>query len=165
MSWRQTALAAGFAAAILAQPAHAILPGEAMADPALDQRARGLYGELRCVVCQNQSIDDSGAGIAADMRALVRQRLLAGESDAQILDAMVSRYGTYVLLEPPVSPLTYGLWFGPPALLVAGLAAIFVWRMRRGTGDEVTAEDQPLSAEERDRVAAMLRDGDREMEA
>ena len=159
---RPLALAAGLAVVLLAQAAHAILPGEAMEDPVLEQRARALYGALRCVVCQNQSIDDSSSEIAADMRALVRQLLLAGEGDAAIMDAMVSRYGTYVLLEPPVSPLTYGLWFGPPVLLVAGLAGIIVWRLRRGAGDQVRDEDGPLTAEERDRLAALLHDGERE---
>jgi cytochrome c-type biogenesis protein CcmH len=160
---RPAALAAGLAALLLAMPAQAVMPGETMDDPALEARARTLYGELRCVVCQNQSIDDSSSEIAADMRALIRQQLVAGAGDEQIRDAMVSRYGTYVLLDPPMSPLTYGLWFGPPALLVAGLAGIIVWRLRRGTAPDT--EDRPLTAEERERVAALLGDGDREAKA
>lgn len=146
--------AAALALMVALAPALAVMPGEAMDDPALDARARGLYQELRCVVCQNQSIFDSDAEIAADLRALVRGRLLTGDEDQQVRDYVVARYGTYVLLDPPMAPLTYALWFGPPLLLVAGLIAILVWRRRGGTAGP--SEEMPLSDEERARLAAIV---------
>ena len=143
--------------------AHAVMPGEEMADPGLEARARALYQELRCVVCQNQSIDASDAEIAADLRALVRDRLLAGDDDRAVLDFVVARYGTYVLLDPPMAPLTYALWFGPPALLGLGVVAIVVWRKRSGL--VVEAGEAPLSDEERARLAALVGDRDGEQRA
>ena len=150
---------------IWASMAGAVMPGEEMADPGLEQRARALYRELRCVVCQNQSIDASDAEIAADMRALVRQRLLTGDSDEALRDAMVARYGTYVLLDPPMTPLTYGLWFGPPVLLVAGLIGVLAWRRRHRPSAPILDDDAPLSADEQARLATVLQDADREQQA
>src|SRR5690348_18309284 len=97
-------------AAAIARAAFAVEPGERLADPALEARARALSQELRCLVCQNESIDDSNADLAHDLRVLLRQRLAAGDSDRQALDYIVARYGDFVLLKPPVEPATYALW-------------------------------------------------------
>ena len=141
----------------LLSPAVAVLPSERLADPALEARARALSQELRCLVCQNQSIDDSSADLAHDLRVLVRERLAAGDSDRQVLDYLTSRYGDYVLLRPPVKPTTWLLWFGPPALLLAGgLALLLAWRRRRST---VAVPPAPLSADERQRLARLMKEG------
>src|ERR1700722_6946753 len=115
----------------LGTSALAVEPGERLADPALEARARAISGGLRCLVCQNESIDDSNADLAHDIRRLVRQRLTAGESNAQVVQSVVDRYGQFVLLKPPVEPATYALWFGPPLLVVAGLAGSLLWLRRR----------------------------------
>jgi len=141
----------------LLSPAVAVLPSERLADPALEARARMLSQELRCLVCQNQSIDDSNADLAHDLRVLVRERLQAGDSDRQVLAYLTSRYGEYVLLRPPVKPATWLLWFGPPALLVVGAAAmVLVWRRRRAAAGTAPA---PLSADERQRLARLMKEG------
>jgi cytochrome c-type biogenesis protein CcmH len=98
---------------VFAVPAFAVEPDEILDDPVLEARARDLSAEIRCVVCQNESIDSSSAGIARDLRILLRERLVAGDSDAEVKDFLVARYGDYVLLRPPVKPATYLLWFGP----------------------------------------------------
>ncbi len=131
----------------------AVEPDERLDDPVLEERARNLSKELRCLVCQNQSIDDSDADLARDLRILVRQRLLAGDSDAQVLAFVTERYGDYVLLSPPVQPNTYALWFGPAALLVIVAIGLAV-AMRRRAG--VSTEPDPLTPEERRRVDALL---------
>lgn len=138
----------------LAQGARAVEPGERLADPVLEARARALSKELRCLVCQNESIDDSRADLAHDLRVLLRERLKAGDSDGQALQYLVSRYGDFVLLKPPVEPATYVLWFGPPALLALGAigAAVHLCR-RRGA-----LAPPPLTAEERGRLARLLKD-------
>ncbi len=142
---------------LLAVPALAVLPGERLADPALEARARVLSQELRCLVCQNQSIDDSNADLAHDLRVLVRERLVAGDSDAQVLAYLTSRYGDYVLLRPPVKPTTWLLWFGPPLLLVVGgLAILLAWRRRRA---DTLTRPVPLSADEQARLARLLKEG------
>jgi cytochrome c-type biogenesis protein CcmH len=142
---------------VLAMPALAVLPGERLADPALEARARALGQELRCLVCQNQSIDDSSADLAHDLRVLVRERLVAGDSDAQVLAFLTSRYGDYVLLRPPVKPTTWLLWFGPPVLLVAGgLAILLAWRRRRA---DTLARPVALSAAERSRLDRLMKEG------
>jgi cytochrome c-type biogenesis protein CcmH len=134
------------------------MPAERLADPALEARARALSQELRCLVCQNQSIDDSNADLAHDLRVLVRERLTAGDSDVQVLAYLTSRYGDYVLLRPPVEPATYLLWFGPPALLLVGGIVILVgWRRRAASS--AAAATPPLSADERRRLAQMLDEG------
>jgi cytochrome c-type biogenesis protein CcmH len=141
----------------LLSSAVAVLPSERLTDPALEARARVLSQELRCLVCQNQSIDDSNADLAHDLRVLVRERLEAGYSDQQVLAYLTSRYGDYVLLRPPVKPATWLLWFGPPALLVVGAAAMaFVWRRRRAAAEAASA---PLSADERQRLARLMKEG------
>jgi cytochrome c-type biogenesis protein CcmH len=116
---------------LLTQSAWAVLPDERLADPALETRARGLGQELRCLVCQNQSIDDSNADLAHDLRLIVRERLVAGDSDAQVLDYLRQRYGDYVLLRPPVTPGTWLLWFGPAAVLPAGVPGLALSDRRR----------------------------------
>ena len=110
-------------------PAHALDPGEALADPALEARARALSQELRCLVCQNQSIDDSDAPLARDLRALVRGRLLAGDSDAAIRQAVVDRYGEFALFRPRLAPHTWLLWAMPLIILLLGGAV--GWRLMR----------------------------------
>ncbi|MFQ3452276.1 cytochrome c-type biogenesis protein CcmH [Bradyrhizobium sp. UFLA01-814] len=129
---RSRALAAAVLAAALvlgAMPARAVLPDEIMADPAKEARARELSKELRCMVCQNQSIDDSEAPLARDLRLLVRERISAGDSDRQVIDFLVARYGEFVLLKPRLNEHTLLLWLTPPlALLLGGFA---LWRLGR----------------------------------
>jgi cytochrome c-type biogenesis protein CcmH len=131
------------------------MPSERLADPALEARARALSQELRCLVCQNQSIDDSSADLAHDLRVLVRERLTAGDSDAQVLAYLTSRYGDYVLLRPPVEPATYLLWFGPPALLLFGGVIILIGWRRRAAASAGAMLPQ-LNADERQRLTQML---------
>lgn len=133
--------------------AGAVEPDERLADPVLEQRARELSKGLRCLVCQNQSIDDSNADLARDLRVLVRQRLVAGDSDAEVLAFVTDRYGDYVLLRPPLRPYTYALWFAPGLLLVAVAVALLL-AMRRRAGN--ATEPDPLTPEERRRVDALL---------
>ena len=125
-------------------PAHAVLPGEALGDPVLEARARALSEELRCMVCQNQSIDNSDAELAHDLRVLVRERLQAGDSDEQVLDYIVSRYGEFVLLKPRFSARNAVLWGTPVLLLLVGGGAILIgWKRRQ------RVETAALSAQER----------------
>jgi cytochrome c-type biogenesis protein CcmH len=135
----------------------AVEPGEILADPALEARARDISKGLRCLVCQNQSIDDSNADLARDLRVLVRERLTAGETDDQVVAFVTARYGDYVLLEPPFKPATYVLWLGPAAILLAGggAVAMFLRRRRRGAAREAP----PLSDDERRRIERLLDDG------
>ena len=112
-------------------PAVAVTPEEMLADPALEERARTLSKQLRCLVCQNQSIDDSDADLALDLRVEVRRQLSTGSSDAEILANLRDTYGDYVLLNPPVSPGTYVLWGSPVFILLAGAAIIMAGRRRR----------------------------------
>jgi cytochrome c-type biogenesis protein CcmH len=107
-------------------------PG-ALSNPAMETRARALQKELRCVVCQGESVDESNAPIAADIRKLIRERIAAGDSESEIIDYLVSRYGDFVLMKPPLEPNTVLLWFGPAAVLLigAGVAATAVMRARR----------------------------------
>jgi cytochrome c-type biogenesis protein CcmH len=137
--------------------AFAVEPSERLADPVLEARARTISSELRCLVCQNESIDESGADLAHDIRIFVRQRLTAGDTNAQAIQAIVNRYGDFVLLKPPVEPATYVLWYGPPLLVVAGLAGSVLWLRRRQIASADTA---PLSAEETRRLAGLMRETD-----
>src|SRR5207247_3222143 len=100
--------------------AHAVEPSEMLKDPALEARARAISKELRCLVCQNQAIDDSNADLAHDLRVLLRQRLIAGDSDKQVLNYVAARYGMFVLLDPPFAPVTWLLWLVPPMLVLGG---------------------------------------------
>jgi cytochrome c-type biogenesis protein CcmH len=115
-----------------AQSAFAVQPDEILSDPTLEARARGLSKDLRCMVCQNQSIDDSDAPLARDLRLLVRERLKGGDSDQQVLDFLVARYGNFVLLKPPFNWHTSLLWLGPPAVLLGGALALVLFARRRG---------------------------------
>ncbi len=128
-------------------------------DRALEARALKLHQEIRCLVCQGQSIADSNATLAFDLRALVRERVAAGDSDATVLDFLHARYGDFVLLEPPVKPATYALWFGPPVLLVIGGLAVFV--VLRRTRRPNDAALKPLSEAERRALEPLLRDDGR----
>jgi cytochrome c-type biogenesis protein CcmH len=112
--------------------AYGVEPSERLADPGLEARARALSEELRCLVCQNQSIDESNADLAHDLRLLLRQRLVAGDTDKQVLDYIVARYGVFVLLDPPFTPATWLLWLGPPLLVLVagGLLLRRAWRRR-----------------------------------
>jgi cytochrome c-type biogenesis protein CcmH len=138
-------------------PALAVQPDEILPDPALEARARALPQELRCMVCQNQSIDDSDAPLARDLRLLVRERLKAGDSDRQVLDFLVARYGEFVLLRPPFNWRTALLWLlGPLALMIAGFV---LFRMaRRPPPSEGPAETElaPLTESEAHRVRELL---------
>jgi len=134
------------------QFAWAVEPNEVLTDPKLEARARTISKELRCLQCQNESVDDSAAPLAHDLRVLVRRRLLKGDSNEQVKDYIVARYGTYVLLKPPVGPETYLLWFGPLILLVSGGTAAWAFFRRR----MAPAQDLPLSDEERRRLDRLM---------
>ncbi len=141
---------------LLAAPVLAVEPDEILANPALEARARAISKELRCVVCQNQSIDDSHAGIARDLRILVRERLVTGDSDAQVLDFIVARYGDYVLLDPPFKRATWALWIAPPLMIGAIVALIVVflrgWQTHLAAGKEI----EPLSPTDRAELDALV---------
>ena len=133
--------------------ATAVQPDEMLKDSALESRARDLSRELRCMVCQNQSIDDSEAPLARDLRLLVRERLTKGDSDQQVLSFLVSRYGEFVLLRPPLEWHTLLLWGLPPAALAAGTIGLFVmWRRRRS----VATEADLLSRDEEQRLSTLV---------
>ena len=147
------AIAALLLVMLAAVPAQAVNPDEILDDPVLEARARALSKQLRCVVCQNQSIDDSDAPLARDLRLLVRERLVAGDTDAATVAFVVARYGDFVLLQPPFKPKTYGLWFGPwLALAAAGLIAFWWYRARPSNVGEVP----PLTDSERERLDALV---------
>ena len=122
-------------AAFAVPAAYALQPDEIMSDPAKEARARDLSRELRCMVCQNQSIDDSDAPLARDLRLLVRERIASGDSDGQVIDFLVARYGEFVLLKPRFSPHTLLLWLLPPLALAGGGLALWVYSRRRSKGD------------------------------
>ena len=134
--------------------AFAVTPGEMLADPKLEARARAITTELRCLVCQNQSIDDSDAPLAKDLRVLVRERLKQGESDAQVRDFVVSRYGDFVLLRPPVKFETLLLWATPLVALAAGGAAIWI-AFRRYRRAAATLVPVALTPAERERLRTL----------
>ena len=138
---------------LLAGPAFAVLPDERLADPALEARARAISRDLRCVVCQNESIDDSNADLARDIRRLLRERLVAGDSDQQAVAYLVARYGDFVLLRPPVRADTWLLWFGPFALLVLGGGGVALALRRRRP-----APPPPLTAEEQVRLEGLMKE-------
>jgi len=127
-------------------------PDEVLDDPVLEQRARALAKELRCLVCQNQSIDDSDADLARDLRQIVRERLIAGDSDAEIIAFVTERYGDFVLLRPPVKPATWGLWFGPLIVFLIAAAGLALYLRRRKVPEPASS----LSAEEQARLDALL---------
>jgi cytochrome c-type biogenesis protein CcmH len=149
------AILLALATPVLSVPAFAVQPDEVLPDPAMEARARELSKELRCLVCQNQSIDDSNAPLARDLRVLVRQRLTAGDDNEGVLDYITARYGDYVLLRPPFKASTYVLWIGPfVVLLLGGIgAALFLRRRRR---DIAAGDTAPLTPEERRRLDRLL---------
>jgi cytochrome c-type biogenesis protein CcmH len=137
---------------LLATPAAAVLPSEQLANPVLEARARAISAQIRCVVCQNQSIDDSDAPLAHDLRVIVRERLTAGDTDAQAIQYLVDRYGHYVLLKPPFEPATLALWLAPALLLLGGGAGIAVMVQRK----HAAAPTPDLSDGEAAEVARLL---------
>ncbi len=135
----------------LAGPTFAVQPDEVMNDPALEARARALSAELRCMVCQNQSIDDSDAPLARDIRLLIRERIGQGETNDAVRGYLVSRYGDFILLKPPFKPETLLLWLSAPLTLLAGLAAVLIARRR------APAATEALTPEEEARLAALTK--------
>ncbi len=145
---------------LAAPPAAAVNPDEMLKDPLLEKRARDISKGLRCLVCQNQSIDDSDADLAKDLRILVRERLKVGDSDSEVVDYVVSRYGDFVLLKPPFKGATLVLWIGPALIALGGLAAMVAYlrRNRRAAGGG-PAKAAPLTAAERKHLAKLMKDG------
>ena len=141
----------------ISAPSQAVEPSEVLADPALETRARNLSQHLRCVVCQNQSIDDSNAPLARDLRVLLRERLKAGDTDEAANDYIVSRYGNFVLLKPPVQVSTLLLWFGPGIIFILALLAFWTLIRKR---PEKSADDasQTLTAAEREELQSILKE-------
>ena len=142
---------------LFATAAHAVNPDEILKDPALETRARALSTEIRCLVCQNQSIDNSDAELAKDLRKLVREQLKTGKTDTAIKDYLVARYGEFVLLRLPVRGGTYLLWFGPLVILLLGGIGIGIF-LRRQNPRIITTTDPGLTAAEEKRVEALLRE-------
>jgi cytochrome c-type biogenesis protein CcmH len=146
-----------FLAVVISAAAHAVQPNEVLPDPTLEARARGLSANLRCLVCQNQSIDDSDAPLARDLRLLVRERLVAGDSDAQVTRFLVARYGEFVLLRPPLGWHTLALWL-TPILLLALAAGAIGWRVTSARRRRTDAASVPLTADEQRRLAGLLKE-------
>jgi cytochrome c-type biogenesis protein CcmH len=139
---------------MFAVAANAVQPDEVLKDPFLEARARELSKDIRCLVCQNQSIDDSNADLARDLRVLVRERLTQGESNDQVMDYLVKRYGDFVLLRPPVKASTYLLWYGPIIIFIMGALGLFMYfRGRRVAPVTTTAA---LSEDEQQRIEVLL---------
>jgi cytochrome c-type biogenesis protein CcmH len=137
---------------LLAAPAFAVSdPAELLPDRAQEQRAEALGHQLRCLVCQNESVEESNADLARDLRRIIRQRVVAGDSDSQVIDWMVARYGNFVRLHPPFNAMTLGLWGAPAIALLAGIAAAMLARRRR------PAPPVPLNDVERQRLADLLK--------
>jgi cytochrome c-type biogenesis protein CcmH len=136
---------------IMASFAHAVQPDEVLSDPVLETRARAISAGLRCLVCQNQSIDESEASVAKDLRVLIREQITQGQTNTEIVDYVVARYGDYVLLKPRFALSTYVLWFTPFALVLAGIA--LAWRRMRRVGHENVS----LTAAEKAELDAVLR--------
>jgi cytochrome c-type biogenesis protein CcmH len=153
---KRVLVAACFLAVLALSPARAVLPDEVMSDPAKESRARELSRELRCMVCQNQSIDDSEAPLARDLRLLVRERIAAGDSDPQVIDFLVARYGEFVLLKPRFERQTLALWLVPPLLLLGGGLALWIHVRRRAKAGAEAGGGQPLTPDEEARLAALL---------
>jgi len=153
---RRVLVAACFLALLGLSPARAVLPDEVMSDPAKEARARELSRELRCMVCQNQSIDDSEAPLARDLRLLVRERIAAGDSDPQVIDFLVARYGEFVLLKPRFERQTLALWLVPPLVLFGGGLALWFYVRRRAKAGPEAGSPPPLTPDEEARLAALL---------
>jgi cytochrome c-type biogenesis protein CcmH len=142
------------ALALWSAPVHAVQPDEVLPDPALEERARGISAGLRCLVCRNESIDESNAGLARDLRLLVRERLVAGDSDAEVVAFVVDRYGEYVLLRPTLGGANLLLWLAGPAMLLiaGGIAAAYLRRRARAVSPA------GLSPDEEERLRELLKD-------
>lgn len=154
---RAAVILALVAAVVTGSPALAVQPDEIMSDPVKEARARELSKELRCMVCQNQSIDDSDAPLARDLRLLVRERIASGDSNAQVIDFLVARYGEFVLLKPRFNPHTVLLWLLPPLVLMAGGIALWLYSRRRlAAGGAVQESLMKLTAEEEARLEKLL---------
>jgi len=138
-------------------PAFAVQPDEVLPDPKMEERAREISKDLRCLVCQNQSIDDSNADLARDLRVIVRERLKKGESNEQVLQYVTDRYGDYVLLRPPFKATTLLLWIGPFAVLLIGALGSAVYLRNRRAAGGVAGDTAPLTDDERRRLEALLR--------
>ena len=137
--------------------AYAVQPDEIMSDPAKESRARDLSRDLRCMVCQNQSIDDSEAPLARDIRLLVRERIAAGDSNAEVIDFLVARYGEFVLLKPRINPHTLLLWLVPPLALFGGGLALWTYGRRRGKSTDLAGESaSTLTADEEARLERLM---------
>lgn len=146
---------------LLPVSAGAVQPDEMLADPALEARAREIGKELRCLVCQNESIDESNAELARDLRLLVRERIKQGESNDEVRAFVVQRYGDFVLLNPPVKPSTWILWYGPAGILLLGAVGVLLYlRGRRKAAAAAPREVVPLDPEERKRLDALMAEGD-----
>lgn len=141
------------ASLLMAAPVHAVQPSEMLDDPVLEQRARDLSKGLRCLVCRNENIDDSDAQLAKDLRILLRERLVAGDTDEEAVAFLVDRYGEYVLLNPPATGANILLWIAGPAMLLAGVGIAFATFRRRGS---VAAEG--LNEDEKARLAEILKE-------
>jgi cytochrome c-type biogenesis protein CcmH len=141
---------------LLAHPAAAVQPDEVLPDPVLEERARDISAGLRCIVCRNESIDESNAELARDLRLLVRERLVAGDTDAEVVDYVVDRYGEFVLLRPPMRGSTVALWLAAPVLLLLGLALSVSYVRRRARAPAPV--EAALSEEEAARLKEILRD-------
>src|SRR5262245_42703444 len=159
---RLLALVLLLSALVASAGALAVQPDEILPDATLEARARGLSKELRCMVCQNQSIDDSDAPLARDLRVLVRERLQAGDTDHEVIDFLVARYGEFVLLKPRFSPHTALLWLSPAVLLLIGAFALFMAFRRSRAGTAAATADSPkLTPAEAARLSEILRSNDR----
>lgn len=142
-------------------PAQAVDPGEILKDPALEARAREVGKELRCLVCQNQSIDDSDAELARDLRVLVRERIVSGDSNEDVIAYVVSRYGDFVLLNPPFKLKTYVLWLGPAALIIFGIVLMVLFYRRARSPDRAAEQAASgLSEAEKKKLARLLDEGE-----
>ena len=140
---RRGAFLAGALALAMAGPALAVTPDEQLRDPKLEARAKAVSRELRCVVCQNQSIDDSEAPLAHDLRVILRERIAAGDTDAQTKAYLVKRYGSFVLLRPPFEPATWALWLGPLLILgIGGWGVVTYWREHAKGPDQLSEADE-----------------------
>ena len=142
------------ALALIASPAFAVQPGEMLSDPALEARARAISETLRCPVCQGETIDDSNAPISRDLRLAVRERLVAGDSDAQVIDYIVDRYGEFVLFEPRATGSGLILWLAGPAMLLAGLGVAFATTRKRAAAPEADS----LSDDDKARLADLMKE-------
>ena len=156
---RRLGAALALALMTLAAPALAADPSEMLKDPKLEARAEKLGKELRCLVCQNESIEDSNADLARDLRIIVREQIQAGATNEQVKQFVVDRYGDYVLLKPPFKASTLVLWVGPFVLFVVGLVAVWLFYRRRGVAAGTPAQPAPLTEAEKRRLDALLKDG------